>query len=140
WKAQCILAHFPITQTPSSFHHDPEAEDYFFQLYKYYAIVEKNWIKREFSTQILFCHKKSITCLAGSDSGDTIYTGSADKTVKLWDLNTHSLLKEFRDHTEGVQSLALGPTIFVSGGWDKTIFVYDLTKEHAQKYRLLGHT
>ncbi|GBB84769.1 hypothetical protein RclHR1_11340002 [Rhizophagus clarus] len=139
WKRQCILAGFPITLISKSFNYNNNAEDYFFQLYKHHVTVQKNWDKQNFSQHLIRAHSEGITCIAGSEHGDIIYTGSFDKTVKIWDLFNQSCRKSLKDHSEGVQCLVLGESIFASGSWDKSIIVYDITNDHSIKHRLNGH-
>ncbi len=57
----------------------------------------------------------------------------------MWDLFNWKCLKVLKDHSEGVQCLALGQFILASGSWDKSIIVYDITNDHAIKHRLNGH-
>ncbi|PKY27740.1 WD40 repeat-like protein [Rhizophagus irregularis] len=139
WKRQCILAGFPITHISKSFNYNNNAEDYFFQLYKHHVIVQKNWERQNFSQHLIRAHSEGITCIAGSEHGDIIYTGSFDKTVKIWDLFNQSCRKSLKDHSEGVQCLVLGKSILASGSWDKSIIVYDITNDHSIKHRLNGH-
>uniref|UniRef100_A0A1D1ZJS9 F-box protein MET30 n=1 Tax=Anthurium amnicola TaxID=1678845 RepID=A0A1D1ZJS9_9ARAE len=139
WKRQCTLAGFPIILISKSFNYNNNAEDYFFQLYKHHVIVQKNWDKQNFSQHLIRAHYEGITCIAGSEHGDIIYTGSYDKTVKIWDLFNQSCRKSLKDHSEGVQCLVLGKSIFASGSWDKSIIVYDITNDHSIKHRLSGH-
>ena len=49
-------------------------------------------------------------------------TGSADMTVKLFNVNDGAILRTFKHHTSAVTSLALMPDglRFVSGSADKT--------------------
>ncbi|CAG8545602.1 7595_t:CDS:1, partial [Scutellospora calospora] len=48
-------------------------------------------------------------------------------------------IKILEDHSEGVQCLALGKTTLVSGSWDKSIIIYDITKDYNIKHKLSGH-
>ena len=49
-------------------------------------------------------------------------SGSADKTVKLFNVNDGTVLRTFKHHTNTVSSLALMPDglRFVSGSYDRT--------------------
>lgn len=56
-------------------------------------------------------------------------SGSADTTVKLWDLNTGSCARSFNFHTDKVSAVAWNPvegTVLLSGGYDRNVFVSDL--------------
>jgi small GTP-binding protein len=63
-----------------------------------------------------------------SHDGEFVLTGSADKTVRLWDLNTGACIKIFKGHTDSVWSLALSndQSQALSGSDDKTIRLWDL--------------
>jgi len=55
-------------------------------------------------------------------------SGSADKTVKLWDLPTEKCVHTFMHHKDKVQSVmwnGLEPNILLSGSFDKTLAVFD---------------
>lgn len=56
-------------------------------------------------------------------------SGSADSTVKLWDLNTGACARSFNFHTGKVSAVAWNPvegTVLLSGGYDRNVFVSDL--------------
>ncbi|CAG8630476.1 11436_t:CDS:2, partial [Funneliformis caledonium] len=139
WKRQCILAGFSINLISKSFNYSKNAEDHFFQLYKHHILVQRNWDKQNFSQYLMRAHQEGITCIAGFEHGNIIYTGSFDKTIKMWDIFNWTCLKVLKDHFEGVQCLALGHKFLASGGWDKSIIIYDISNDHAIKYRLNGH-
>ena len=55
-------------------------------------------------------------------------SGSADHTVKLWDLNTSKALRSFNPHNEKVQSLQWNEEqgeVLLTGGFDKTVRTFD---------------
>ena len=54
-------------------------------------------------------------------------SGSADKTLKLWDAATGALLRTFEGHSDGVNSVAFSPdgTRVLSGSCDKTLKLWD---------------
>lgn len=56
-------------------------------------------------------------------------SGSADKTIKLWDLNTAKCAKSYSYHTDKVCSLAwhsLESTVLLSGSYDRTAAIADM--------------
>ena len=55
-------------------------------------------------------------------------SGSDDKTVNLWDVQTGGTIKTFHGHTSFVcsVSISMDNTIIASGSWDKTICLWDI--------------
>ncbi|XP_044756317.1 U3 small nucleolar RNA-associated protein 15 homolog [Coccinella septempunctata] len=64
-----------------------------------------------------------------------ILSCSDDKTVKLWDIPTETEIMSFSEHVDYIRAGAVNPAlpnIFISGGYDDKINMYDLrTKEIA---------
>jgi len=65
--------------------------------------------------------------LAITPDGQTLATGSKDKTIKLWNLRTGELIRTLRDSTEvfGVAVSLDGQTL-ASGGQGKVVQFWDL--------------
>ena len=55
-----------------------------------------------------------------------LFSGSWDKTIRVWDLNTLECIKELEGHTEAVLALAVGNGQLVSGSYDTTVRFWDL--------------
>jgi periodic tryptophan protein 1 len=56
-------------------------------------------------------------------------SGSADNTIKLWDLNTLQSIQTMTHHKDKVQSVLwhrTEPTVMLSGCYDKTVSVIDV--------------
>ncbi|CAJ0830181.1 10799_t:CDS:10 [Entrophospora sp. SA101] len=136
WKKHCTSADF-LSDIPKSFKHNTLATDYYFQLYRHNVLVEQNWENFHFTQNVFQAHKEGITCISGSE--DLFYTGSFDKSIKIWQLPSKKPLSTLDYHSEAVQCLALGKSILVSGSWDKTIIVYTIDNNYSIKYRLHGH-
>lgn len=74
----------------------------------------------------LIGHTSSVTSVALSADGQTLVSGSDDKTTKVWNLSTGQELRTPTGHTSSVTSVALsadGQTL-ASGSDDKTIKVW----------------
>ena len=64
-------------------------------------------------------HTDLVTSVSFSADGQTLVSGSWDKTVRLWDVRTGSLLRTLTGHTEDVNSVSFssdGQTL-ASGSW-----------------------
>jgi len=82
---------------------------------------------------VVDAHNKEINCVAFNPFSEHILaTGSADKTVALWDMrNLKSKLHSLEGHTEEVYQLSWSPhneTILASSSSDRRLHVWDLSK------------
>jgi serine/threonine protein kinase len=71
-------------------------------------------------------HTSTVWSVAMSADGQTLVSGSGDKTIKVWDLSTGQEVRALTGHTGAVMSVAIsrdGRTL-VSGSDDKTIKVW----------------
>src|SRR5579883_477238 len=74
-------------------------------------------------------HEDAVTCVAFSRDGKTLATGSADKTIKLWDIATAKVTFTLKGHTNWVYAAAFSPDgkTLATGGYDKTVRLWDTT-------------
>lgn len=77
--------------------------------------------------QTLTGHRNTVMPVAFSPDGKTLATGSMDKTIKLWDVQTGALKQTITGHSNGVHALAFSPDgkTLASGSDDKTIKLWD---------------
>jgi WD40 repeat protein len=73
-------------------------------------------------------HSQSVTAFAVSPNGQWLATGSADKTVKIWDLAKGRVLRTFFGHTEKVIVLAISTDgrLLASGDDNRIVKVWDV--------------
>ena len=78
---------------------------------------------------VLSGHTNEVQSLTFSLDGALLVSGSHDKTVKLWDLQTGGVIKTFCGHTGIVCSVSISPnnTILASGAWDKSIRLWGVS-------------
>ncbi len=78
--------------------------------------------------RILAGHQGWVIFVAVSPDGRRIVSGSADKTVSVWDIQTGTLIHKLEGHQDPVNSLAVSPDgrHIISGSADKTVAVWDL--------------
>ena len=79
-------------------------------------------------TGILSGHCSGVWSIAFSSDGVYLVSGSQGKTVKLWDMQTGGIAKEFTGHKEGIKSVCISSdsTLVASGSDDHTVCVWDI--------------
>eukprot|EP00741_Cyanophora_paradoxa_P018580 tig00021070_g17936.t2 len=85
-------------------------------------------------------HEGFVRAVAITRDGKRAVSGSADKTLRVWDLESGAELRRFAGHEIGVTSVAISPDgkRAVSGSADKTLRVWDLESGEELR-RLAGH-
>jgi len=71
-----------------------------------------------------------MTSVAFSPNSSIIVSGSNDKTIKIWDAKSKTLVTTLEGHSEVVTSVAFNPdgSLLASGSIDKTIKIWDVKK------------
>lgn len=84
-------------------------------------------------------HVDAVLSLAANrQHRNLLASSSADKTVKLWDLNIAKCAKSYTHHTDKVCTLAWHPkesTILLSGSYDRTVVAADMRAPDAKAPR-----
>ena len=67
-----------------------------------------------------------VRSIAISPDGQTLVSGSGDKTIKVWELATGQIVHTLIGHTGPVSSVVISPDgqTFVSGSKDYTIKIW----------------
>jgi small GTP-binding protein len=86
-------------------------------------------------------HTGHVNFVAITPDGTTAVSGSADNTLKVWDLAAGRCRATFEGHTGSVMSVAITPdgTTAVSASRDSTLKVWGLATGHC-KATFMGHT
>jgi serine/threonine protein kinase len=102
-----------------------------------------------FLQRTLSGHSNSVMSVAISQDGKMLASGSRDKTIKLWDLETGEEIRTLRGHNEGITQVVFSPLretspqglgkTLVSTSSDRTIKLWNiLTGQEIRTFR--GHT
>lgn len=86
--------------------------------------VERNWRKGIYKIKKFDGHSDGVLCCQ-YDNNNLLMTGSYDKTIKIWNVDTGKLLRTLTGHTRGVRTLAFDEQKLISGGLDGTIKVWN---------------
>ncbi|MDJ0679961.1 MAG: WD40 repeat domain-containing protein [Xenococcaceae cyanobacterium MO_167.B52] len=89
----------------------------------------------------LFGHQQWVYALAIAPDGQTLVSGSEDKTIRIWHLPKGNLAQTMTGHKASVKVLAITPDgqTIVSGSDDQTIKLWDI-KTGKLLRTLTGHT
>ncbi|MDB9450641.1 protein kinase domain-containing protein [Dolichospermum circinale] len=73
-------------------------------------------------------HSSLVWSVAYSPDGQTLASGSFDKTIKLWNIKTGNLLQTLEGHSDSVDSVAYSPNgqTLASGSRDSTIKLWNI--------------
>ena len=85
-------------------------------------------------------HPQAIYCCVFSPDGRRIISASADKTLKIWDVETGLEMLVLNGHTDTVHGCAISPNgdFIVSASYDKTLKVWD-AQTGIERFTLEGH-
>jgi len=77
---------------------------------------------------ILSGHAGWVRSLVFSPDGTSLVSGSQDKTIKFWDMQTGGIVKTFQGHTEYITCVSISPdcTTIASGSGDETIQLWNI--------------
>ncbi|MEG3932392.1 MULTISPECIES: WD40 domain-containing protein [unclassified Microcoleus] len=86
-------------------------------------------------------HSDSVYSITFTPDGQTLASGGADGTIKIWNLNTGQGICTLTEHTDAVVSLIASPDgkTLLSGSADTTIKIWNLSTSQVIR-TLTGHT
>ena len=94
-----------------------------------------------FSNKIFSGHSGPVWACAMTSDNKVIFSGSEDKTLKMWDAETQECLHTFEGHANTINGLDVvcDDKYVVSGDWSGKMFVWDWNKKTLYK-EIIGHT
>ena len=75
-------------------------------------------------------HAKGVISVAFSPDGSVVVSGSRDRTIRLWNVQTGNCIHALEGHTDIVISVVFSPDgkFFASGSFDNTIKLWDVAQ------------
>ncbi|RCH86194.1 hypothetical protein CU097_008324 [Rhizopus azygosporus] len=101
--------------------------------------IERNWRNNKYQSRVLSGHTDGVMCVQFCDSSNIAMTGSYDKTVRIWNLETCELLRTLTGHTRCVRALQFDEAKLITASMDHTLKIWNW--QTGQCIRTLeGHT
>lgn len=106
--------------------------------------IERNWRRGRCTVRTLKGHSDGVMCLQFSETlthpqFPVLITGSYDRTVRVWNLETGVELHCLKGHTRAVRALQFDEVKLITGSMDHTIRVWDWRRGKCIRV-LTGHT
>lgn len=91
-----------------------------------------------YMAQTLVAHQERITSIAITPDGQKLISGSEDKRIIIWDLNTGSLLEIITEYVAGDKAIAITPDgkKFLTGSNGPRMKLWDLNKSNSNNARM----
>ncbi|KAG1459819.1 hypothetical protein G6F46_006077 [Rhizopus delemar] len=126
WKTQ-FYQHFKLINNQYS---------NWYEFTKHHAILNTRWDRGQVMTHYLLGHLDSVYCLQFDKR--LLFTGSRDRTVKIWDLCTYQCIHTLYGHDASVLCLRYDDELLVTGSSDTTLIVWSMRTRQPIS-RLTGH-
>jgi len=76
-------------------------------------------------------HTNVVNTLAFTDDSRGLLSGSADRSIRLWDVASRTQLRSYLDHGRSVVDVATAGRVFVSASLDGTVRLWSLDRDRA---------
>lgn len=92
--------------------------------------VERNWRRGRCTVRVLSGHTDIVTCLQYSEtlshpSFPVLMSGSYDRTIRIWNMETGQEVRCLRGHTRGIRALQFDNCKLITGSMDHSLKVWD---------------
>jgi F-box/WD-40 domain protein MET30 len=94
-------------------------------VYSERLVVERNWRNNKYNLRVLSGHTDGVMCVQFCDGSNILMTGSYDKTVRIWHLETGELIRTLEGHTRCVRALQFDEAKLVTGSMDQTLKIWN---------------
>jgi F-box/WD-40 domain protein MET30 len=94
-------------------------------VYSERLMVERNWRNNKYKLRVLSGHTDGVMCVQFCDGSNILMTGSYDKTVRIWCLETGQLIRTLTGHTRCVRALQFDEAKLVTGSMDQTLKIWN---------------
>lgn len=109
------------------------------EVYSERLMVERNWRQNKYKLRVLQGHTDGVMCIQYCDANNIVMTGSYDKTVRIWSLDTGEEIRQLTGHTRCVRALQFDNAKLVTGAMDHTLKIWDWHNGRCIR-TLEGHT
>ncbi|XP_013398191.1 F-box/WD repeat-containing protein 7 isoform X2 [Lingula anatina] len=128
WKSKCdeVTLEIPVSSNPL-----------WKKVFRDNLFLKNNWSSGNCRVIEVKGHSQRVLSL--TFEGRRLATGSADKSIKIWDLRNGHLIQTLRGHAKGVWCLSFfTKNLLVSGSYDGTLKVWNL-KQGTTVRTMFGH-
>ena len=91
---------------------------------------EPDEFTREACCGVFSGHSGAVYSVAASKGYDLVYSGSADKLVKMWDAESGKCIESLHGHVGSVDAVIAAAGHVFSGGRDKSVRVWDPSQQY----------
>lgn len=96
-------------------------------------VVERNWRKGRCQTKRLSGHTDGVMCLQyhtvlTAPHYPVLITGSYDRTIRIWNLDTGELVRMLKGHLRAVRALQFDQMVLFTGSMDGTVRMWNWRK------------
>ncbi|KAL0092798.1 quinon protein alcohol dehydrogenase-like superfamily [Phycomyces blakesleeanus] len=108
-------------------------------VYSERLVVERNWRQNKYQGRVLRGHTDGVMCVQFCDVAGILMTGSYDKTIRVWNMETGELIRVLSGHARCVRALQFDEAKLVTGAMDNTLKIWNWHTGQCIR-TLQGHT
>lgn len=94
-------------------------------VYSERLVVERNWRNNKYNLRVLTGHTDGVMCVQFCDASNIMMTGSYDKSICIWNLETGELIRKLTGHTRCVRALQFDEAKLVTASMDQTLKIWN---------------